>query len=139
VEPALIFIQAAQLRLQSHKLVRWTAAMAHQTRVQVDHAVLVRAQTRQLHQEAMRLEELRLLGEATIYAPLAALGNLIDGEICEDSTLISELNASGCACERCDEGESVSAVIRFNSMTPMLAICAQCFQELTRLSLGQVT
>jgi hypothetical protein len=113
--------------------------MALQTRVQVDNAVLVRAQTRRLYQEAMRLEEVRIRGEAIIYSPGAAFGNLIDGEICEDAALISDLNASGCGCDRCGEGESVSAVIRFDSMTPMLAICAQCFQDLTRLSLGQVT
>jgi len=112
--------------------------MAHQTRVQVDHAVVVRAQTRRLYQEAMRIEELRIRGEATIYLPIA-FENLIDGEICEDPTLIAELNAADCGCDRCSDGETVSAVIRFNSMTATLAICAECFQELTRLSLGQVT
>jgi hypothetical protein len=113
--------------------------MAHQTRVQVDNAVLVRAQTRRLYQEAMRIEELRVRGEANIYSPFAALGDLIDGEICEDPALIAELNAFGCDCERCDDGESVSAVVRFNSAMAMIAICAGCFQQLTRLSLGQVT
>jgi len=87
----------------------------------------------------MRIEELRLRSEATLYAPTAALWDLVDGEICEDPALLSELNTSGCACDRCGDDESVSAVIRFNNTAAMLAICAQCFRELTRLSLGQVT
>jgi len=120
-------------------LARATAVTTLQIGTLLDDSVILRAQTRKLLDESVRLDELRRTYEASVPLALADFGELVDGEICEDTALICQLNALGHQCDRCGGDESVAAVVRFESMPNMLAICAECFQELTALSLGQVT
>ena len=106
----------------------------------MDRAVLLRTQTRQLYDTATRFDELRRENDSRGHVLLAFdSGRLIDGELCDDAELLAHLNALGYECDRCREGKTVSAVIKFDSMAAALAVCGECFSELSELSLGQVT
>jgi hypothetical protein len=134
-----LFIRSAQLRSRAFELTMRSSVVTEQLRAEMDSAVLTRSHTRQLLEQGARLDELRQQSEAGIYRRVVYFGQLIDAEICEDQDLLSELNALDCECNKCGECHSIVAAIRFESTDTTLALCAECFQGLTRLSLGQVT
>ncbi|HVN28687.1 MAG TPA: hypothetical protein VMT64_09395 [Candidatus Binataceae bacterium] len=103
-----------------------------------DESVLVRSEARRLVERSKNLGSRIRESEEKIYLPIAFFGKLIDAEICEDPDWLAELNAIGCQCDKCNAEQSIVAVVRFSSIGTM-AVCAECFQDLTRLSLGQVT
>jgi len=133
-----LFMHSAQLRNRAFELSKRSSAVTERIGAEIDSAVLTRAQTRQLLDQGVRLDELRCRSEAVIYRRVVYFGQLVDAEICEDEGLLSELNAMGCECDKCGARQSIAAAIRFEAMEKTIAVCAECFQGLTRLSLGQV-
>jgi hypothetical protein len=138
MEPESLFIRSAQLRHRAHELTIKSVVATDQARAEIDSSVLTRSRTRQLLEQGIRLNELRRQSEANIYRTVVYFARLVDAEICEDEEFAAQLNALGCECDKCGAVQSIAAVIRFESREDPLAVCAECFQDLTRLSLGQV-
>ena len=134
-----IYLRAAELRARSRSTAeRWRRA-AKALHEEADTSVVLRAQARRILDETSRIDELMRLSEVRIYRGFTFFGQLVDATICEDPELLAELNAAGCECDKCHGGDRISAVINFSDLSSVVAVCAACFQELTNLSLGQVT
>jgi hypothetical protein len=138
MESESLFIRSAQLHQRASELTTRSTVVTGQIRAEIDLAVLTRTRTRRLLEQGMRLEDLRRQSEAAIYRRIVYFGELVDAEVCEDNGLLAELTAMGCECDKCGEADPITAVIQFGSIERTLAVCAGCFQQLIKLSLGQV-
>jgi hypothetical protein len=138
MEPESPFIRSAQLHHRASELTTRSNVVTRRIRAEIDLAVLTRTRTRRLLEQGVRLDDLRRQSEAEIYRRIVYFGQLVDAEVCEDEGMLAELNAAGCECDKCGEADSIAAVIQFGSIEKTLAVCAGCFQQLIRLSLGQV-
>jgi hypothetical protein len=137
---AEIYLESVHRRLESRFLIGKLVHLRHEIRNLCDAVSVVQAQAAQLLTDSRRLDDLCHRNEMDVCgANMATIEEMVDGEICEDEGVIRPLNAFGCSCEKCRSGESLSALIRFPKFSATLGICAKCFQELSRLSLGHVT
>jgi hypothetical protein len=64
---------------------------------------------------------------------------LISVEVCDDPDDI-DLITVAVGCERCGADERIVAMVRFPDFPDcsFLAVCSECYRQLTKSSLGQV-
>jgi hypothetical protein len=129
-----------RLRNQSRQLACRTTSVIGEIRQLTDELVLVRTDSQRLHEEARRLEELRRRLEANLYARRLFVESIsfADCDVYEDTELLIGVNSAQLECGKCGNADRLVAVIQFKSLDQILALCGNCFQKLSELSLGAV-
>jgi hypothetical protein len=137
---AVVYLESARIRAASREFVNRRSKLMHQARAETDRAVILRAETRRLLSESSRIKELIHQRESQSY-PIAIeiSGNLRDAAVYEDRELLEQLNRFGFSCDKCGSDAPLAAVVEFNWVSTVMALCGSCFQQLSALSLGQVT
>jgi len=137
---AQIQINSAILRRESARLLLRASTLREELSRATDELVLTRSNAQKLIGEARRLQALRHQLDQNNDASSRFVRSLrfTDCYILDDPELLLESNAHGLACERCYQPERLVAVIRFQALSQVLAICGGCFRQLNELSLGTV-
>ena len=131
-------VHARHLRLESKRLISRFVRVQGELLPQADASVLLRTTTNRLKKRASNLRYRQCYCENKNYMQYVYWGELADGEICEEPSLLARLNDLACECDKCERAGVISAVIRFEPMGRTLALCGDCFRSLGDLSLGQV-
>lgn len=110
------------------RIERTNLAIAHtQERVRASNASVERARTERFECSRIALR------------PSPAFPSLIDAEVFDDPESAAYLNEIAHSCSRCNsEGKALVALVRFASLDAELALCAECYCDLSDRSLGQV-
>jgi hypothetical protein len=133
-------LNSIRLRTQSDALIFRTTALMVQIRTLSDDLVLTRTNANRLRAESMRMEALCRRLESDYEARRRFIESIrfTDCDVFDDPKLLIQVNSAALECDRCGRAERLVAVVRFNSLAQVLALCGHCFQQLSELSLGAV-
>ena len=143
--PSLEYARFLELWSASSARISYTVALQGVFRAERERNARLFKESRELLVEAARLTALfngepspsGVRRECDLSTGEVEHGSFTDVEVIDDPDLMRWVNALVLNCEHCNKPDRLVAIIRFGLLHPF-GVCADCYRELQRLSLGQV-